>query len=138
MATIVTNKTELERALKAKQFPIKVTGNYAIQLSKKYHKTKKVKKAAIVGGVATVIASAAALPFTGGASAAGVAAGLSVAGFTAGAATLTAGAVTLTAGELAILCGFTLGMTGIVGGLIANRKLKVKFGQTEVDISEKA
>lgn len=130
MGAIVTNKAELEKALKAEQFPIKVTGDYAVQLSKEYHKSKKVKKAVIAGGAATAIASAIAIPFTGGTSAAGVVAGLTLTG-------LTIGTVTITAGELAILCGFTLGITAISGGLLSSRRLKVKFGKTEIEITEK-
>jgi len=53
-------------------------------------------------------------------------------GLTIGA--VTTGAVTISIGELAILCGFTLGMTGLLLG----RKVKVKFGPTEVEISDKA
>lgn len=134
MATIVTNKSELEKALKAKKFPIKIKGEYAIQLSKKYHTKKKVKKTAMIGGAVTAIASAAAIPFTGGGSAAGVAAGVSAMGLTLSIGTAT---VAMTAGELAILCGFALGAGAIAGGLLSSRKLTVKFGKTEVEINEK-
>lgn len=127
MGTIVTTKTELERALKAKQFPIRVQGEYATQILKRYNKTKKIKKTAIVGGALTTVASAAAIPFTGGGSTVGVFAGAAAMG-------LTIGTITLTLGELAVLCGFILGMTGIAGGLLTDRKVKVKFEKYEVEI----
>ena len=44
MATIVTNKAELEKALKAKRFPIKVRGEYATQFLKQYNKKRKLQR----------------------------------------------------------------------------------------------
>jgi hypothetical protein len=70
-----------------------------------------------------VVASIATIPFTGGASAAGVAAGLTIGG----------GALVLTAGELAILCGFALGMYGIYKGSKVKFKVSPEGAEVEID-----
>lgn len=106
MRTVRTEE-ELKAAFAARESKIIVKG----QMAEKMIKKAKTKKAARIGGIALVVASLAALPFTGGASAAGVAAGL------------TAG-LTVSTGELAILCGFALGMYGIYKGS------KVKYRMT--------
>lgn len=106
MKTVRTEE-ELKAAFAAKESRIIVKGPMAEKMVKK----AKTKKAAKIGGIALVVASLAAIPFTGGASAAGVAAGLTIGG----------GTLILTAGELAILCGTALGIYGIYRGS------KVKF-----------
>lgn len=102
----VSTKTELKEALKARERKIIVTGDLAAQMRKK----TKVKKAAKIGGLVLIIGGTIAIPFTVGASAAAVAMGLTV------------GTVTLSTVELAILCGFTLGLLGVLTGA------KVTFG----------
>ena len=110
MRTIST-KAELKEALKARERKIIVTGDLAAQMRKK----TKVKKAAKIGGLVLIIGGTIAIPFTAGASAGAVAMGLSV-------TALTIGSVTLSTGELIILCGFSLGLLGVLTGA------KVTFG----------
>lgn len=104
----VSTKKELKIAIEQKQFPIKCIGEIAQELKKK----KKRSKASIVGGVALLVAGTAAIPFTGGASAAGAA---------AGAMALTAGSLVISTAELAILVGGGIALAGILKG----RKVKL-------------
>lgn len=99
MATVYT-KEEFKTALENKETKILAKGEFARELTKK----GKRKKGAIIGGISAIAAGVAALPFTGGASAAGIG---------AGAYALTIGTITISTSELAILCGFALGMYGI-------------------------
>lgn len=101
----VSTKEGLQQALKNRESQIKVTG----ELAKSMRKKSKIKKGTKIGGALLIIGGIVAIPFTGGASS-----GLVVAGATATA--LTIGTVSITAAELAILCGFVLGMTGILMG----------------------
>lgn len=98
----VTTKEELAEALKKKE-PIRVTG----PLAEKLKRQAKTRKAAKIGGIVTIAASIAAIPFTGGASAAGVA---------AGAAAVAGATISLTAAELAILLGGAVAIYGISKG----------------------
>lgn len=107
----VRTEQELKAALKAKEPTIVATG----PLAEKMHRRTKTKKAAKIAGIALIAASAVAIPFTFGASAAGIA---------AGAAGLTIGTLTMTTAELAIICGFALGTFGIYKGS------KVEFKMT--------
>ena len=118
MRTVRTEE-ELKAAFAAKETKIIVKGPMAEKMMKK----AKTKKAAKIGGIALVVASIAALPFTGGASAAGVAAGLTIGG----------SALVLTAGELAILCGFALGMYGIFKGSKVKFKATPEGVEAEID-----
>lgn len=117
----VSTEEELKAAFDAKESKIIVVGPMAEKMMKK----AKTKKAAKIGGIALVVASLAAIPFTGGASAAGVAAGF---GLTVG-----GGALVLTAGELAILCGFALGMYGIYKGSRVKFKMTPEGPEVEID-----
>lgn len=118
MRTVRTEE-ELKAAFAAKETKIIVKGPMAEKMMKK----AKTKKAAKIGGIALVVASIATIPFTGGASAAGVAAGLTIGG----------GALVLTAGELAILCGFALGMYGIYKGSKVKFKVSPEGAEVEID-----
>ena len=120
MRTVRTEE-ELKAAFAAKETKIIVKGPMAEKMVKK----AKTKKAAKIGGIALVVASIAALPFTGGASAAGVATGFGL--------TIGGGALVLTAGELAILCGFALGMYGIYKGSKVNFKVSPEGAEVEID-----
>lgn len=113
----VSTKEELKRAIENKQFPIKCVGEIGQQLIKR----KKRSKAAKITGAALLVGGIAAIPFTGGASAAGAAAGASAMGLTiAGAG---AGAIaTISAAELAILLGGGIALVGILKG----RKVRLK------------
>ena len=122
--TTVYTKEELLKAIKSKEFPISCRGEIAEQLKKR----KKRSKAAKLGGAAVVIAGLAALPFTGGASAAGVAAGAAAMGLTAtAAATATVG---ISVAELAILVGGGVAIFAILKG----RKVRLeKDGSVTVE-----
>ena len=100
--TTVTTKSELKRAIEQKQFPIKCVGEIASQLKRK----KKRSKAAKIAGASMIVAGLAAMPFTGGTSAAGVAAGASAMGLTIG----------ISAAELAILVGGGVAVTAVLKG----------------------
>ena len=111
MRTVRTEE-ELKSAFASRESKIIVKGPMAEKMNKK----AKTKKAARIGGIALVVASLAALPFTGGASAAGVAAGL-----------------TVSAGELAILCGFALTMYGIHKGSKVKYRMTSEGPEVEID-----
>lgn len=77
----------------------------------------------VLGRTALIIGGIIAIPFTGGASSGVTAMGLAMTG-------LTVGTVTISTAELAILCGFIIGMTGLLKGA------KIKFcsdGTVEVE-----
>lgn len=76
------------------------------EIAEKIIRKKKRKKGAVIGGIALVVGGLAALPFTGGVSAAGILGGLG----------LTVGAVTISAAELAILEGGSVTVYGIYKG----------------------
>lgn len=135
METIVYTKNELKEALSSKSFPIIIKGEYAKEIKKKYKARKRIKKGALIGGVTTAVAGLVAMPFTGGASGAvsamGVTNAISAMGMTA--TGLAIGTATIPVAELCVLCGFTLGLIGLFQG----RKVKVRFGPAEVEITEK-
>lgn len=110
MRTVYTEE-ELKAAFAAKEEKIIVKGEMAEKMVRK----SKTKKASKIAGIALIVASVAAIPFTMGASSAGVAAGVALGG----------SALVVSAGELTILCGFALGAYGIYKGS------KVKFTVTE-------
>lgn len=101
----VSSKEGFQRALENKEPQILVTGELATSMRNR----AKVKKASKVGAAALVIGGIVSIPFTGGASAALTAMGLS-------ATALTAGIITVSYAELAVLCGFVIGLTGMLEG----------------------
>lgn len=111
MKTIST-KNELRNAIENKLFPIKCVGEIGRQLTKK----KKAAKKAKIAGLAMIAAGIAAIPFTGGASAAGVASGMGAMGLTATGLTIGGGTVAITTAELAILVGGSAAVLGILKG----------------------
>jgi hypothetical protein len=108
MRTVYT-KQELQEAFKAHETKIVCKGEAA----KLFEKQKKKKRIAAIGGAAAAIACAAAIPFTGGASAIGL--GVVASGLT----------ISLTAYELVAILGFSLAAYGIY------KKCKVKFSTDE-------
>lgn len=108
---IVKTKNELKRAIERKQFPIKCVGELATQLTKKKKRAKKAK----IGGALLALGGLVAIPFTGGASAAATATGLTAMG-------LTVGSVAISTAELAILVGGGVAITAILKG----RKVKLQ------------
>ena len=105
MRTVYT-KEELEKAFTQREKVICVKGALAQKI---ISNKRRSKTTTLLGGLSLVAMSLAAIPFTGGASSAGVATGLSIAG-------LTVGSVTISTAELAILCGTALGFAGIIAG----------------------
>jgi len=101
LITVTTTK-ELEEALKAGETKILLKG----EVAEKIKKGKKRKKGAVIGGIALAVAGLAALPFTGGASSAGIIGGLG----------LTLGTITISAAELAILVGGSIAIIGLCKG----------------------
>lgn len=95
---VVYTQSDFENAIRNRQSEIIVGGELAQRIIEKYEAKKRKKRL----GIALAIASIAAIPFTGGTS-------LALMG-------LTIGTVTISATELAILCGFILGLTGILKG----------------------
>lgn len=119
----VSTKEDLKRALENKEKQIKVTGKLAETMRRK----SKVRKASKFGAAALIIGGIIAIPFTGGASSGVTAMDLAMTGLTVG---TTVGTVTISTAELAILCGFIIGMTGLLKGA------KIKFcsdGTVEVE-----
>ncbi len=111
MKTVRTEE-ELKAAFAAKEDKIIVKGEMAEKMVSK----AKTAKAANIGGLAIIVASLAAVPFTGGASIGGVSAG-----------------ITLTASELAILCCFALGIYGIHKGSKVKYKMTPEGPEVEID-----
>ncbi len=115
----VRTEDELKAAFAAKEEKILVKGPMAEKMVKK----AKTRKASKIAGIALVLTSLAAIPFTGGASAVGVSAGLTIGG----------AALVLTAEELAILCGFALAMYGIYKGSKVKYKMTPTGPEVEID-----
>ncbi len=110
MSTIITTKDEFKSALERKERRILVGGD----LAKKFKRRKQMSVAAKVGGGLLIAASAIAIPFSGGASSAGMVTGAGMMG-------LTIGSVSISSLDLAIIVGGALGMYGI------HNKCKVTF-----------
>lgn len=116
MVTVRT-KSEFQEAIRNREPLIRVVGSLANDFRKKKKKSNVTKAAGVLG----IIGSLAALPFTGGASAAGI-----IAGGTA----LTVGTVTISALEIVAIIGGTVAIIGVLRGA------KVKFnsdGSVEVE-----
>lgn len=101
MVTVYT-KEELAKAIENRTPQILCKG----EVAKEFVNKKKRKKLATVAGAAMIVGGIAALPFTGGTSAAGIVAG----------AGLTVGTVVISTTELAIICGTIIALAGILKG----------------------
>ena len=110
---VVRTKEELQEAIKNKVDSIRIEGPYAGIVAQKVRSRKKVKKVAIGVGTLALVGGVIAAPFTGGASLAGSAVGLTAMG-------LTVGAVTITTTQLAMLLGF--------GASAIYKKYNIKIG----------
>ena len=94
----VYNKEELKKALQDKERKIIIKGKLALQI-RTQAKVQKVSKGAAIGFGIVSLATA---PFSGG---------TSLAGLVASATVLTGGQIIII---IAILCGFTLGVIGLL------------------------
>lgn len=101
MVTVYT-KQELAKAIENKAPQILCKGDIA----KEFFKRRKRKKFGKIAEAAMIVGGIVALPFTGGASAAGIAVG----------AGLTVGTVVISTAELAIICGTIIALTGVLKG----------------------
>lgn len=101
MVTVYT-KQELAKAIANRTPQILCKG----EVAKDFFKRRKRQKVGKIAGAAMVVGGIIALPFTGGASAAGIAAG----------AALTTGTVVISTAELAIICGAIIAVTGVLKG----------------------
>lgn len=110
---VVRTKEELQETIKNKVDSIRIEGPYAGIVAQKIRSRKKVKKVAIGVGTLALVGGVIAAPFTGGASLAGSAVGLTAMG-------LTVGAITITTTQLAMLLGF--------GAFAIYKKYNIKIG----------
>lgn len=110
---VVRTKEELQEAIKNKVDSIRIEGPYAGIVAQKIRSRKKVKKVAIGVGTLALVGGVIAAPFTGGASLAGSAAGLTAMG-------LTVGAITISTTQLAMLLG--------LGAFAIYKKYNIKIG----------
>lgn len=110
---VVRTKEELQEAIKNKVDSIRIEGPYAGIVAQKIRSRKTVKKVAIGVGTLALVGGVIAAPFTGGASLAGSAVGLTAMG-------LTVGAITITTTQLAMLLGF--------GAFAIYNKYNIKIG----------
>lgn len=110
---VVRTKEELQEAIKNKVDSIRIEGPYAGIVAQKIRSRKTVKKVAIGVGTLALVGGVIAAPFTGGASLAGSAVGLTAMG-------LTVGAITITTTQLAMLLGF--------GAFAIYKKYNIKIG----------
>lgn len=117
---VVRTKEELQEAIKNKVDSIRIEGPYAGIVAQKIRSRKKKKMAMGVGTLA-LVGGVVAAPFTGGASLAGSAAGLTAMG-------LAVGAVTLTTTQLAMLLG--------VGGPLLAYSIHEKYSLKSVKDKE--
>lgn len=115
----VRTEAELKAAFAAKEKKIVVVGQMAEDMVNKSKRKKKAKAA----GIAVALASLGAIPFTLGASAAGVALGMGLA----------IGTLSLSATELAVLCGTAVAIYGIHKASKVSFKVNEK-GEPEVVI----
>lgn len=100
MMKTVKTKEEFEQAILNRETKILCVGAAATPFIQK----RKRKRAATIGGGLVALAGLVAIPFTAGASAPLVAAGLTI------------GSVTITAAELFIIFGGVIALTGVIKG----------------------
>lgn len=114
---MITTKEKLAKAIKSGQSRIIVGGELANEIIRKDKRKRNMK----IGGTALLIGSLAAIPFTGGVSAAGAAAAMG----------LTAGSFTISTAELFLLCGTSVALVGLSKGY------NVKFDHNTVILEKK-
>lgn len=115
MVTVYT-KEELAKAIENKTTKILCKGDVANEITKEYLDKRKKNSPGILAGIAMIAAGTVALPFTGGMSAAGIAAGAGIAAIAARAG-LKLGPVEMSPTELAIICGTIIAVLAILKGM---------------------
>ena len=113
MVTVYT-KEELAKAIENKTTKILCKGDVANEITKEF--LNKRNRLGTFAGLAMIAAGTVALPFTGGMSAAGIAAGAGIAAIAARAG-LKLGPIEMSPGELAIICGTIIAVLAILKGM---------------------
>ena len=119
MVTVYT-KEELAKAIENKTPIILCKGDVANEITKEFLDKRKKNSLGILAGIAMIAAGTVALPFTGGMSAAGIAAGAGIAAIAARAG-LKLGPIEMSPTELAIICGTIIAVARI------SRDVRVTF-----------
>lgn len=114
MVTVYT-KEELAKAIENKTTKILCKGDVANEIAKEFLDKRKKNSLGTLAGIAMIVAGTVALPFTGGMSAVGIAAGAGSAVIAARAG-LKLGPVEMSPTELAIICGTIIALVAILRG----------------------
>ena len=115
MVTVYT-KEELAKAIENKTTKILCKGDVANEITKEVLNKRNRNRLGTFAGLAMIAAGTVALPFTGGMSAAGIAAGAGIAAIAAR-AVLKLGPIEMSPGELAIICGTIIAVLAILKGM---------------------
>ena len=115
MVTVYT-KEELAKAIENKTPKILCKGDVANEITKEFLDKRKKNRLGTLAGIAMIVAGTVALPFTGGMSAAGIAAGAGIAAIAARAG-LKLGPIEISTIELAIICGTIIALAAIIKGM---------------------
>ena len=114
MVTVYT-KEELAKAIENKTSKILCKGDVANEITKEFLNKRNRNWLGTIAGIAMIAAGTVALPFTGGISAAGIAAGAGIAAIAARAG-LKLGPIEISPTELAIICGTIIAVVAILKG----------------------
>ena len=114
MVTVYT-KEELAKAIENKTPKILCKGDVANEITKEFLNKRNRNRLGTFAGLAMIAAGTVALPFTGGMSAAGIAAGAGIAAIAARAG-LKLGPIEISTTELAIICGTIIAVVAILKG----------------------
>lgn len=114
MVTVYT-KEELAKAIENKTTKILCKGDVANEITKEFLNKRNRNRLGTFAGLAMIAAGTVALPFTGGMSAVGIAAGAGSAAIAARAG-LKLGPVEMSPTELAIICGTIIALVAILRG----------------------
>lgn len=112
----VYTKEELAKAIENKTPKILCKGDVANEITKEFLDKRKKNRLGTLAGLAMIAAGTVALPFTGGMSAAGIAAGVGIAAIAARAG-LKLGPIVMSPTELAIICSTIIAVCGILKGM---------------------
>ena len=115
MVTVYT-KEELAKAIENKTTKILCKGDVANEITKEFRNKRNRNWLGTFAGLAMIAAGTVALPFTGGISAAGIAAGAGIAA-SAARAGLKLGPIEISTTELAIICGTIIAVLAILKGM---------------------